>query len=94
MAKNVSETHEETGISRRQMFMAAGAIAAGYTVGQLTTGASVAFGAYPDALLPSEVKGGAEWPTTAGWVAAFGGLEEAAREAAIRSYERYKAGGG
>lgn len=94
MAKNVSETHEETGISRRQMFMAAGALAAGYTVGQLTTGASVAFGAYPDALLPSEVLGACEWPTTAGWNAAFGSFENACREAAIRSYERYKAGGG
>jgi hypothetical protein len=75
------------------MLMAAGASAAGYTVGQLTTGASVAFG-YADALTPTEALGACEWPTTAGWEAAFGSFEAACQEAAIRSYERYKSGGG
>lgn len=84
----------EQGFSRRQWLMGVGAIAAGYSVGQMASGESVAFAAYPDALLPAETKGAAEWPTTAGWTAAFGSLEEAAREAATRSYERYKAGGG
>lgn len=84
----------EDGISRRDWLLGVGAIAAGYTVSQMASGAGVAFGAYPDALLPGEVLGACEWPTTAGWVAGFGGLEEAAREAAVRSYERYKAGGG
>ncbi len=84
----------EKGISRRQWLMGVGAIAAGYGVGQMASGASVAFGAYPDALTPAEVLGACEWPTTAGWAASFGSLEEAAREAATRAYERYKAGGG
>ena len=93
----MSYVHEETGsdgISRRQMLMAAGAIAAGYTVGQLTTGASVAFGAYTDALTPLESQGACEWPTTAMWDAKWGSFEVACQEAAIRSYERYKSGGG
>lgn len=90
---STSEVFEE-GISRRQWLLGVGAIAAGYSVGQLANGTGVAFGAYPDALLPAEVLGACEWPTTAGWVAAFGSLEEAAKEAAVRSYERYKAGGG
>lgn len=82
------------GISRRQWLLGMGTIAAGYTVGQMASGASVVFGAPTEGLLPSEVKGACEWPSTAGWAAAFGSLEEAAREAATRSYERYKAGGG
>ncbi len=87
---------DERGLSRRQWLLGVGSIAAGYTVGQLAHGSSVVFGApgADAALVPSQVDGACEWPTTAGWVAAFGSLEEAAREAATRSYERYKAGGG
>jgi hypothetical protein len=84
----------EDGISRRDWLLGVGAIAAGYTVSQMANGAGVAFGAPTEGLLPDDVLGACEWPTTAGWVAAFGSLEEAAREAAVRSYERYKAGGG
>ena len=97
MAKNMCDVYDETGsggISRRQMLLGAGAIAAGYTVGQLTTGASVAFGAYTDALTPLESQGACEWPTTAMWDAKWGSFEVACQEAAIRSYERYKSGGG
>lgn len=93
MSMSKSKVFEE-GISRRQWLLGMGTIAAGYTVGQLANGASVAFGAYPDALTPAEAMGACEWPTTAGWTAAFGSLEEAAREAATRAYERYKAAGG
>jgi hypothetical protein len=93
MSVSKSEVFED-GMSRRQWLLGIGTVTAGYTVGQMASGASVAFGAYPDALLPAEVMGACEWPTTAGWVAAFGSLEEAAREAATRAYERYKAGGG
>jgi hypothetical protein len=93
MSMSKSEIFEE-GISRRQWLLGIGTVAAGYTVGQMASGASVAFGDDSDALTPAEALGECEWPTTAGWVAAFGSLEEAAREAATRSYERYKGAGG
>jgi len=87
------EELESGGISRRQMLIGTGALAAGFTFGQFGTGASKAFAAGP--LTPADMLVlPFEWPTEAGWVAAFGSFENAAREAAIRGYERYRAGGG
>lgn len=75
------------------MLIGTGALAAGFTFGQLATGASKAFAAgelSPADMLVTPF----EWPTTAGWDAAFGSFENAARECAIRGYERYRSGGG
>ncbi len=87
------EELESGGISRRQMLIGTGALAAGFTFGQFATGASNAFAAgslTTEDMLVTPF----EWPTPAGWVAAFGSFENAAREATIRGYERYRAGGG
>jgi len=81
------------GISRRQMLVGTGALAAGLTLGQFATGAGKAFAA--GELTPADMLIlPFEWPTTAGWNDAFGSFENAARESAIRGYERYRAGGG
>lgn len=87
------EELESGGISRRQMLIGTGALAAGFTLGQFATGAGKAFAAgslTTDEMLVLPF----EWPTEAGWIAAFGSFENAARDAAIRGYERYRIGGG
>lgn len=89
----VPDELESGGISRRQMLIGTGALAAGFTLGQFALGASEAFAA--GSLTPAEMLDlPFEWPTETGWVAAFGSFENAAREAAIRGYERYRSGGG
>jgi hypothetical protein len=82
-------TPEAGGISRREMLVGAGILAAGYGVGQLITGAKPAFAA--DRLAADFIPGttGLPWPA---WDAAQ--LETAARTAAIRGNNRFVAGGG
>ena len=80
------ETH---GVSRREMLIGAGILAAGYSVGQLATGTSQAYGAERLAadFIPNTT--GLPWPT---WTEAE--LETAARTAAIRGANQFRAGGG
>ena len=82
-------TPEAQGISRREMLVGAGILAAGYGVGQLLTGASPAFAAERVAtdFIPGAT--GLPWPN---WTAAE--LEDAARTAAFRGNNQFLAGGG
>jgi hypothetical protein len=80
-------TPEAGGISRREMLVGAGILAAGYGVGQLLTGATPAFAASGVECRPGTT--GLPWPT---WDAAQ--LEAAARTAAIRGHDQFRAGGG
>lgn len=80
------ETH---GISRREMLIGAGILATGYSVGQLATGTSTAYGVERVAgdFIPNTT--GLPWPA---WSEAE--LETAARTAAIRGANQFRLGGG
>jgi hypothetical protein len=80
-------TPDASGISRREMLVGAGILAAGYGVGQLLTGATPAYALPASSFVPGTT--GLPWPS---WDAAE--LEAAARLAAIRSHNRFYAGGG
>ena len=77
----------ESGLSRREMLIGAGILAGGYGVGQLLTGASAAHAVPP--LADFDTGTAFPWPS---WDEAQ--LEAAAREAAIRGADRFRAGGG
>ena len=81
---NEIATPAATGISRREMLVGAGILAAGYGVGQLFT-ATEAHAAAIDPL------NGMVWP--AAW-STDAALEAAAQTAAIRGANRFRAGGG
>ena len=88
---NNTITPDVSGLSRREMLIGAGILAAGYGVGQLMT-AVPASGAPTVGLTPVQVNAdGLEWP--AAWsdpeVA-----EDAARLAALRGFDQFIAGGG
>lgn len=82
-------TPEAEGISRREMLVGAGILAAGYGVGQLLTGARPAFA--DERLAADFIPGttGLPWPN---WTEQE--LEDAAREAAFRGNNQFVAGGG
>ena len=80
-------TPEAGGISRREMLVGAGILAAGYGVGQLITGAKPAYALPASSFIPGTT--GLPWPS---WDAAQ--LEAAARSAAFRSHNRFYLGGG
>ncbi|MDP2402036.1 MAG: hypothetical protein Q8M66_08660 [Actinomycetota bacterium] len=80
-------TPEAGGISRREMLFGAGILAAGYGVGQMITGASPAYALPATNFIPGTA--GLPWPA---WSEAQ--LETAARTAAIRGANQFRAGGG
>ena len=77
---------ETSGLSRREMLIGAGVLAAGYGVGQLAT-ASPAYAADAGEFIPGTT--GLAWPT---WTEAE--LEDAAQLAAIRGANQFRSGGG
>lgn len=78
---------EARGITRREMLFGAGILAAGYSVGQLATGTSAAHALPATSFIPNTT--GLPWPA---WTEAE--LETAARTAAIRGANQFRAGGG
>lgn len=86
-------TPEATGISRREMLIGAGILAAGYGVGQLAIGTDKAFASTPIDRFTAQ---NLHWPTA--WDPANDTgqvtFEAACRLAAVRGFNQFVGGGG
>ncbi|MBS3956095.1 MAG: hypothetical protein KGZ40_00970 [Clostridiales bacterium] len=81
-------TPEANGISRREMLIGAGILAAGYGVGQLAVGTDKA---YADAAIGPFTAQNLHWPVAWSTPATF---EAACQLAAVRGFNQFVAGGG